>query len=108
MRVSRRQFFSARHTTRQPLSDEAHWIHIQKPAMACRFEITLPPEATHAISAAHEALSLLEPLEAQLSVFRDHSEISALNASASRTPSTVETRLFDLLAFCRSLHAETG
>ncbi len=43
------------------------------------------------------ALDLIEELEAQMTVYRDDSEISELNRTAHLAPVRVERRLFGLL-----------
>ena len=56
--------------------------------MACEFQIYLPAShAEHAPDAAPEALQLIDRLEDQLSVYRDHSEVSQINLRAATPPS---------------------
>jgi FAD:protein FMN transferase len=50
------------------------------------------------LAAAGAALDLIDDLEDQLTVYRDHSEISLLNQRAATEDIPVESRLFDLLA----------
>src|SRR4051794_4771193 len=65
-------------------------------ATATTFEVMLPFGAPLAQPAAESALDLIDELEDQLSVYRDHSEVSCLNANAADGPAEVEPRLFDL------------
>jgi thiamine biosynthesis lipoprotein len=54
------------------------------------------------------ALDLVEAIEAQLTVFRDDSEVIHINRRAAIEPVAVEPRLFALLQLARRLHAETA
>jgi thiamine biosynthesis lipoprotein len=75
--------------------------------MACRFEVTLSGEDVSAVGWAQQALAEAERLEEQMSVFRDTSELTAVNREAARRPVRVSRELFDLLQQCRSLHDDT-
>jgi thiamine biosynthesis lipoprotein len=75
--------------------------------MACRFQVLLP-EQSPAVSAAREALAEADRLEAAWSVFRDDSEIAALNRAAGTGPQAVAPELAALLARCQTLAAETA
>ncbi|MFM7842704.1 MAG: FAD:protein FMN transferase [Planctomycetota bacterium] len=83
-------------------------LHVGRSAMACQFEIYLiagrPPLGP---DIALQALDLVDQLEAQLTVYRPHSEISHLNRSAGEAPIPVEGRLFQLLLQAQQLHADT-
>jgi thiamine biosynthesis lipoprotein len=83
-------------------------IRARRRAMATTFEVAIPSGTPNAVDAATAALDLIDELEDQLTVFRDHSEVSRLNASAPAGPVVVEERLFDLFAFCARLTAETA
>jgi thiamine biosynthesis lipoprotein len=76
--------------------------------MATRFEVILPFATPRAHQAAADALDEIDRIEDQLSVFRDHSEISRLNGRAARQPVPIEKGLFDLLVLAKRLHGETG
>ena len=58
-------------------ADTDFWIRVHRPAMACRFEITLPGDAAGDIPRPREALDDVDAIEAALSVFRDRSEVAA-------------------------------
>src|SRR6185369_13940274 len=90
----------------EPRADEC-WLHVSRTAMACRFEVTLPRSEESGVIAATEALDEVDRLEAQLTVFRDTSEVSNVNATASNRPVEVSQSLFDLLKLCKRLHEET-
>jgi thiamine biosynthesis lipoprotein len=86
---------------------EAVHLRFARQAMATTFEVVLPFGTPHAHVAAGEALDEIDRLEDQLTVYRDHSEVSRLNARAGRHPVVVETGLFELLALAQRLHGET-
>lgn len=106
---------------------------ISRQAMACEFEILLPQcgpavpvghAPSQAVStdvsegdhqtpvppaeAALAALDLIDRLEDQLSVYRDTTEVIAINRRAAREPVAVEPRLFELLARAVELFHITG
>jgi thiamine biosynthesis lipoprotein len=83
-------------------------IHFARRAMACQFEVYLNAGQHEAGSTvAIEALDLVDQLEDQLTVYRDHSEISQLNVRAAEHPVEVEPRLFELLSQTVELHQIT-
>ena len=77
-------------------------------AMATTFEVAIP-QGSHpnAVAAAEDALELIDELEEQMTVFRDTSEVSQINAAASRQPVPVEVRLFELFQRCADWTRET-
>lgn len=76
--------------------------------MACQFEVMLPPGSPSHVTAALAALDLVDALEAQLTVYRETSEVARLNREAARSWVQVEGGLFDLLQLAKRLHAETA
>jgi thiamine biosynthesis lipoprotein len=93
------------------MSGQSEWylVRVSRPAMACEFEICLRAgQYPHGTETALEALDLVEQLEAQLSVFRDQSELARINARAAQGPVEVEPRLFELLELAVRLCGETG
>ncbi len=91
-----------------PGFEAGYWVHLHRAAMACRFEITLPGELAQHLDAAKDALDEIDLLEEQLTIFRDSSELSAINRDAAQGPVVVEPRLHALLRLCRALHRESG
>jgi len=77
---------------------ESYVFHVSRSAMACEFEVILNAgiESQYAESAL-EALDLVGRLESQLTVYRDNSEIMAINRRAFSASIPVEPRLFALL-----------
>lgn len=104
--MNRRLFLSAL-KAQAPPSPDSHWIHIHRPAMACRFEITLPIEDHRGVDLARQSLDRINQLEDQLTVFRDTSEISLINRVAAERPIKIEAQLFELLLLAQRLYRET-
>lgn len=87
---------------------ETYLLQFGRQAMACQFEVFLNAgQYREANEAVVEALDLVDRLEAQLTVYRDTSEIAAINRRAAAEPVTVEPRLFRLLEQAVELHHET-
>jgi thiamine biosynthesis lipoprotein len=80
-------------------------VRVSRRAMATTFEIAIPYGTPHAIEAGEAALDLIDQLEDQLTVYRDTSEVSRLNASGS---AVVEPSLFEYLQRCAALTNDTG
>jgi thiamine biosynthesis lipoprotein len=91
----------------EPRADDC-WLHVNRTAMACRFEVTLPAAEELGVTAATEALDEVDRLEAQLTVFRSTSEVSQVNAHAAQAPVRISRSLFHLLSECKRLSHETG
>ena len=76
-------------------------MQIGRRAMACEFQVfCLPGRFPGAVEAAAEALDLVDALEDQLTVYREHSEIMHINQTAQHEACPVEPRLFELLCRC--------
>lgn len=82
-------------------------LRASRRAMATLFEVMLPFGSPLAQQAAESALDLIDELEGQLTIFRDHSEVSQLNATAADGPVEVERRLFELLEFAAHITRQT-
>lgn len=84
-------------------------VHLSRRAMATEFELYLNDHRDQdEMEAALEALDLLEELEDQMSIYRDHSEISEINRSAFKSPQRVEDQLFQLLGQAQAIYEATG
>ncbi len=83
-------------------------VRAHRPAMGSSFEVRLPAGTPGAVDLACRALDLIDDLESQLTVYRDDSEVSRINATAHRGPVAVEPRLFGLLQDAVALSRETG
>lgn len=88
---------------------ETYLLHLGREAMACQFEALLNAgQFANGPEAALAALDRVDELEAQLTVYRDLSEVMHLNKTAFRRPVPVETSLFQLLSRAKQLSAEVG
>ena len=85
-----------------------YWLHVNRTAMACRFEVTLPIGNPDGVAVATSALDQIDEFEAQLSIFKETSEISFINREAGKHPIEVERSLFDLLASAKRLYDTTA
>jgi thiamine biosynthesis lipoprotein len=83
-------------------------IRVSRRAMATTFEIAIPA-GTHPdpYAAASSALDLIDELEDQMTVYREQSEVSRLNAKAAEAPVVVEAQLFELFTRCAAWVVET-
>lgn len=105
LQATRRAFLSLRQSRVAPA--EECWLHVNRKAMACRFEVTLQQSTECGVSIASEALDEVEEIEKELSVFKEESAVSLLNRSAALRAVHVDRSLFDLLSLSKELHDET-
>jgi thiamine biosynthesis lipoprotein len=91
----------------EPGADELPLLCFSHRAMATAFELLLPLGTPQARELAADAFDLLDALEAQLTVYRDSSEVSRLNRLAPQTDVPVEERLFGLLRLAARIHQES-
>ena len=105
LQATRRAFLSLRQSRVAPA--EEYWLHVNRKAMACRFEVTLHQSTECGVSIASEALDEVEEIERQLSIFKAESAVSLLNRNAASRAVRVDRPLFDLLSLCKQLHDET-
>jgi FAD:protein FMN transferase len=99
---------AARAEHHEPRPGRADLVRAHRPAMGSFFEVHLPASMPGAVSLACHALDLIEELEAQLTVYRDDSEVSELNKTAHLAPVRVERRLFALLESAVAVSQETA
>jgi thiamine biosynthesis lipoprotein len=105
--MNRREFLRVAPTA--PVAEpEVTLLRFARTAMATVFQVLLPWGTPRADSAAGAVLDCIDRLEAQLTVFRETSEVSRLNRLADRTVVPVEHTLFDLLTCATRLSEETG
>src|SRR5437868_3126103 len=74
----------------QPPPDEIAIVRLGWRAMATTYEIVAPFDAKDLTEAGRDAFALLDALEDQLTVYRDHSEVSRLNRAAPHRAVQVE------------------
>ncbi len=91
----------------QPAAVDAVLTRYARRAMATIFEIILPLGTSGATQAAEAGLELIDQLEAQLTVYREDSEVSAINRNAAERPVPVEERLFELFREAERLTIST-
>ena len=84
-------------------------VRCSRRAMATIFEVAIPVGShPNPVAAAEDALDLIDSLEDQMTVFRDHSEVSRLNATAASDFVEVEPHLFELFSRCAVWTRETA
>lgn len=83
-------------------------IRAERAAMGSYFEVRIPARTPGGLDLVDRVLDTVDALEAQLTVYRDDSEISRLNATAHLGPVEVEAGLFDLLARALAIGSATG
>lgn len=98
----------ARACLEEATAPEAALIHFARRAMATTFEVLLPIGTANALEAACAALDEIDRLEAQLTIYRDDSEVSRLNQRAAEQPVAVEAGLFRLLILARDVTNATA
>jgi thiamine biosynthesis lipoprotein len=72
-------------------------IRASRPAMGSYFEVRIGAGTPGAVGVTERALDLIDQLEQQMTVYRDDSEVSRINATAHLGPVAVEPGLFSLL-----------
>jgi thiamine biosynthesis lipoprotein len=122
MEMHRRAFLDPRHLARSAgqvaallhepaapscVPQEIALCRFARAAMATQFEVILPFGTPAAMELAEQALDEIDCLEAQLTVFREHSEVSRLNRLAADGPVTLEERLYSLLVRAARLTHDT-
>jgi thiamine biosynthesis lipoprotein len=91
------------------VSGGRYLVTLRRQAMATDFVVMLNAgQYADAPRIAVEALNVIDQLEAQLTVYRETSEILEINRTAAGGPVEVESQLFALLQLALKLHAETN
>jgi thiamine biosynthesis lipoprotein len=89
--------------------DDLHTLIVGREAMACRFEVVFNAgEMADATGLGCEALDLVDEVESRISVYRETSELSRLNAQAAIGWTPVSADLFALLERAVELGVRTG
>lgn len=83
-------------------------LKIERRAMGTSFELRFPAHTPGAVDLAEDVLDLIDDLEAQMTVYRDESEITRINQTAHLEPVVVEDRLFQLLSAAVAISRQTG
>ena len=77
-------------------------------AMACEFSILFPHHYRNQLDILSDELDQVHPLESQMTVYRQESDLIMINQNACHQPVRVESRLYDLLKTCRRISQETA
>ncbi|NBW86181.1 MAG: hypothetical protein EBR23_04965, partial [Planctomycetia bacterium] len=89
--------------------DDLHTLIVGREAMACRFEVVFNAgEVADATGLGCEVLDLVDEIESRISVYRETSELSRLNAQAAAGWMPVSADLFALLERAVELGERTG
>jgi thiamine biosynthesis lipoprotein len=92
-----------------PAPAQSYQLRLSRRAMACTFEVILNAgQYAGGTAAGMAALDLVDRLEDQLSIYREESEVSAINRTASLLPVPVEPGLFALLELAVATHSASG
>jgi thiamine biosynthesis lipoprotein len=84
-------------------------VSVRRRAMACDFEVQLAATREDgSMEHVFAALDLVEALEAQMTIYRDDSEVIRVNREAAERPVKVESRLFELMREAEKLYHETA
>lgn len=99
------------HITEQPLGkaspESGPTVRLATRAMACEFCVIQNPGGHERTLVVSDALDLIHSLEAQMTVYREDSELSAINRSAGSDGAVVESELFSLLRHAVELSQQT-
>lgn len=90
-----------------PVPTGGDTVRLETTAMACNFSVIMNPGPHDRVPIASAALERIHELEDQLTVYRDHSEVSRMNRTAADEPVTVEPRLFALLQLAEQISRDT-
>ena len=90
-----------------PLPAEAALVRASRRAMATIFEVLLPLGLANSHEIAAAALDEIDRHEAQLTIYREGSEVSQLNRTAFERPMRVDAGLFRLLTLSDRLTTAT-
>ncbi|MFO0864984.1 MAG: FAD:protein FMN transferase [Gemmataceae bacterium] len=105
--IERRDFFDPSLLEEPADPADPVLLRFGRRAMATTFEVILPFGTNDAHAAAENALDEIDRLESQMTVYRDDSEMSRINAEALARAVPVEPELFELLQQCRRWYDET-
>ncbi len=106
--VNRRDLLRLRRSPVETSPAATDLVRAQRPAMGSSFEVCIPAGIPGAVDLACRALDIIDDLELQMTVYRDDSEVSRLNARGHLGPVAVEPALFGLLEQALTLSRETG
>ena len=82
-------------------------VHASRRAMACEFVMQFHEADSEVPDHVLCAFDLIEDLETQMTIYRDSSEVIAINETAASGPVQVEQGLFQLLELAAELYEST-
>ncbi len=82
-------------------------VHASRRAMACEFAVQFHETDSDMQEEVLAAFDLIEQIEDQLTIYRDHSEVININRRAADVAIDVDSELFSLLQLCQQLYQET-
>lgn len=82
-------------------------IRLSTRAMATEFAVVMNPGPGSQVMHASDALEMLHELEQLMTVYRDNSEMSRVNQQAASGPTSMDSRLFQILAQSRQICLDT-
>ncbi len=85
-----------------------HTVRLETRAMACPWSVVMNPGPPQQVMAASEALDLLHPIEAQLSIYRDDSPIFQLKTLKPGEWRQLPPEVLALLVQCQEFSTATG
>jgi thiamine biosynthesis lipoprotein len=108
MLVDRRTLITRRPSpSYRPTPPADTWLRVHRAAMACRFEVLLSGEDGRHMAAAHDALAEADRLDAAWSLFRQTSDLTAVNRDGATSPVPIDAELFALLTRAAELWTAT-
>jgi thiamine biosynthesis lipoprotein len=103
-RVSHRDFLTVPSDRR---AESEFLVRVHRRIMACRVEIVLPGEFGDQVPVARDALDEGDRLEHVMTIFRESSELTAVNRAAHLSPVAVSGELMSVLAAAADIHETT-
>ncbi|NOZ41309.1 MAG: FAD:protein FMN transferase [Planctomycetes bacterium] len=83
-------------------------VHASRRAMACEFAVQYHEADGEMQEEVLAAFDLIEQVEDQLTIYRDHSEVIDINQRAAQGPVEVDSELYGLLQLCQQLNRDTA
>ncbi len=90
-----------------PPSTSTLHLHASRRAMACEFAVQYHASERHVSEDILAAFDLIEAIEDQLTIYRDESQVIAINEQAAAGPVEMESNLFSLLELADRLSQKT-
>ncbi len=90
-----------------PTGKQSMLAHASRRAMACEFAVQYHLADEVPTDDILAAFDLIDDLETQMTIYREHSQVIAINQQAANGPVTVEPGLFAVLKLSEKLYRET-